>query len=128
MNSSPHAVFSLTFKGTSIARDRKITNSAVAVSINNSTSTASYSSTVPYDTQSLLILPHQSLPLLMMLLKLFNESPFFEHFLLKNNLKRILINAERSESLQLATTQNDLKCPSKKGAIGLSANPCIRTW
>lgn len=33
-------------------------------------------STVPYGTPKLLILPHQILPLLMMLLKPFNESQF----------------------------------------------------
>lgn len=43
MKSFSHTVFRLTFKGTSIAQDRKLANSMVAISINNTISIASYS-------------------------------------------------------------------------------------
>lgn len=91
MNSFSHTVFRLTFKGTSIAPDRKLIVWLLLALITQFP-LPHIVSTVLYSTQKLLILPHQNLPLLMMLLKLFNETPFFEHFLLKNNLKRILIN------------------------------------
>lgn len=89
-----HAMFRLTFKGTSIAQGRKLMVWLLLALI-TPLPLPQIVSTVLYGTQKLLTLPHQILSLLMMLLELFNESPFFEHFLLENNLKRILINWHR---------------------------------